>query len=730
MVSEGSSMVESRGRIRDLVVLVVDGDSEMRQLMRESLDFAGVTIAEAENGAAAITEFNRVKPDLVLMSAKIPELDGLTVCSKIRQLPGGDEVTIVMVTEPDDIGAIHRSYEAGATDFITKPVNQPVLTHRVRYLLRARETLHTLRQIENRLTQVQRVARIGTWDWDFEADIFNFSDESRRIFGLVTPGGGITRERTLELVHPADRAKVSNAISRAFYDAQAFSITFRANRSDGTKCVVHLLAEPVIDDSGKQGRFRGTVQEITEREEAESQIRTLAYFDALTGLPNRERFKEQAEQAMTAAQRVGTKMALIYVDLDNFKRINDTLGHTAGDMVLKGVAKALTNIVRGTDIVAKVDAETGVSSSLARLGGDEFTIMLTGLSRSESAARVAKRIMQALSRPLKIGDREYVVTGSMGIAIYPDDGEDVNVLLRNADIAMYTAKEEGRNVYRFFSEEMNARMAERLAIESDLRMALERDELLLHYQPQVESLTGNVVAFEALVRWDHPTRGLVPPFEFIGIAEETGLIIPLGEWVLRAACEQAMKWHHAGYSELRVSVNVASQQLTQSDLVATVHNALETTGMDGRYLELELTESSLMSDVETTIQTLRNLKETGLSLSVDDFGTGYSSMNYLKRFPLDSLKIDRSFVRDLNVDPNDAAIARAVIALAKALDLSTIAEGVEEEEQLAFLRALGCDLIQGYYFGRPMPTDGIIEFLEGQAWLDENRDLENQQTEP
>jgi predicted signal transduction protein with EAL and GGDEF domain len=356
-----------------------------------------------------------------------------------------------------------------------------------------------------------------------------------------------------------------------------------------------------------------------------------------------------------------------------------------------------------------------VSSSLARLGGDEFTIMLTGLSRSESAARVANRILQALSRPLKIDDREYVVTGSMGIAVYPDDGKDVDLLLRNADIAMYAAKEEGRNNYRFFSEEMNTRMLERLAIESDLRKALERDELLLHYQPQVESMTGRVVAFEALVRWNHPQKGMVAPFEFIDIAEESGLIIPLGEWVMRAACEQATKWHRAGFPEIRVSVNVASQQLTESDLVATVQKVLTSTGLDGAHLEVELTESSLMSDVETITQTLQKLKDFGLSLAVDDFGTGYSSMNYLKRFPLDALKIDRSFVRDLNLDANDAAIAKAVIALAKALDLSTIAEGVEEEEQLAFLRALGCDLIQGYFFGRPMPADEVLGFLEART---------------
>jgi predicted signal transduction protein with EAL and GGDEF domain len=337
--------------------------------------------------------------------------------------------------------------------------------------------------------------------------------------------------------------------------------------------------------------------------------------------------------------------------------------------------------------------------------------MLTGLSRSESAARVAKRIQHALSRPLRLDDREYVVTGSMGIAVFPDDGEDVEELLRNADIAMYAAKEDGRNAYRFFSGEMNERMLERLALESDLRGALDRGELVLHFQPQVEAVTGRIVAVEALVRWQHPEKGLVPPLDFIGIAEETGLIVPLGEQVLQMACEQAVAWQKAGFPPMRVSVNVATQQLSQSDLVATVRQVLDATSLSGEFLEIEITESSLMSDVETTTQTLVELKQTGLTVSVDDFGTGYSSMNYLKRFPLDALKIDRSFIRDLSVDSNDAAIIRAVIALAKALDLSTVAEGVEEQAQLAFLIEQGCDLIQGFLIGRPMPADEVSDLL-------------------
>jgi diguanylate cyclase (GGDEF)-like protein/PAS domain S-box-containing protein len=707
-------MDESRDRNRDHVVLIVDDDAAMRLLMRESLEIAGLTVEESENGVEAVAAFERVHPDLVLIDVTMPDLDGFAACSKLRELPGGDDVTVVMVTGLEDIESIQRSYNVGATDFITKPISWPILTHRVLYLLRARDAFSALRQSEDRLAYAQRVARIGNWDWDIESDEFHWSDEACEILGLERRERGATRERALELAHPADRAKVASAITEALHEKKAYSIEYRIVQPGGSERVVHDLAELVLDVTGKPVRLRGSLQDVTERKRAEQQIRKLAYYDVLTGLPNRQRFKEQAGRAMTAARRVGTKMALIYMDLDHFKRINDAMGHTAGDTLLREVAEALTQIVRSTDIVAKVDTEASVSSSLARLGGDEFTIMLTGLSRSESAARVAKRIQEVLSRPLRVDDREFVVTGSMGIAIFPDDGEDVDTLLRNADMAMYAAKGEGRDGFRFFSEDMNSRMLETLALESDLRKALEQDELVLHYQPQVETRTGRIVALEALVRWEHPERGLMPPVEFIPIAEETGLIVPLGEWVMQTACAQAVAWQQVGFTPMRVAVNVAGHQLTQSDLVGTVRKVLDATCLGGEYLELEITESSLMSDVEATRRTLWKLKETGLSLSVDDFGTGYSSMGYLKRFPLDTLKIDRSFVRDLTVDANDAAITKAVIALAKALDLSTVAEGVEMEEQLTFLREQGCDLIQGFLISRPLAADKTEQFLEGQ----------------
>ena len=704
-------MVDNRHPDAARVVLVIDDDTALSQLLRESLRDAGVIIERVGNDPTAADAFARTRPDLVLVNAQEPGADAFGVCAKLRQQPGGDAATVVMVADAADADSLRRSYDAGATDFITTPVNGPVLTHRVLHLLRGRQVVRALEDSEERLTRVQRAARIGSWDWDIGANEIHFSEEACRIFGLPPRETSLGRDTLLKLLHPADYAKVAGAVAQALREVQGYSVDYRITQPDGRERFVRDVAEPVVDETGRPVRVRGTVQDISEREKAASQMRMLAYNDALTGLPNRERFKEQAADAVAAAHRVGTKMALIYLDLDHFKRINDTLGHTAGDTVLRGVARALTRIVRGTDIIAKVDAETSVSTSLARLGGDEFTIMLTGLSRPDAAARVAERIKDALSRPLRIDDRDYVVTGSMGIATFPDDGRDVDALLRNADIAMYAAKEDGRNTYRFFSKEMNALMLDRLALESDLRTALKQDQLVLHFQPLVDAVTRDVVSLGALVRWQHPERGLIPPLGFIGIAEETGLIVPLGEWVIVKACQQAKAWHDAGLPPVRVSVNITSQQLSQSDLVGTVRRALDTASLAGEYLELEITEGSLTLDVNATRRTLRELKEVGLTLSVDDFGTGYSSMAYLKRFPLDALKIDRSFIRDLGVDANNAAITRAVIALAKALDLATVAEGVELEEQLSFLVEEGCDLIQGYLISRPLPADKITGFL-------------------
>ena len=694
------------------VVLVVDDDIAVRLLMCESLEQAGMIVKEAENGVEALSVFKRVQPDLVMLDVNMPEMDGFTTCSGLRQLPGGgNDVSIVMVTGLDDVKSIQQAYDAGATDFITKPVNWPILNHRVRYLLRAREAFRALRRSEARLAQAQRIARLGNWDWNIVDNKLDWSDEIYRIFDLEPQAFGRTYEAFLRLVDPEDREYVENAVDKALHENKPYSIDHRIILPDRTERTVHEQAQVIFDETGKPVRMYGIVQDITEHKKAEAKIRFLAYYDVLTGLPNRQLFKEHSIQAIRMAQRDGTKVAIIYLDIDHFKRINDTLGHNAGDSLLQKISENMMVVIRSSDIIARTDSESQPATSISRLGGDEFTIMLRGLTEMKHAALVAKRIIKCLGMPVKVAGQELYVTGSIGIAVYPDDGEDIDTLLKNADTAMYHAKDAGRNNFQFYAKHMNELTLARLNMEAELKKALEKNEFILYYQPQVEAATSKIVGVEALIRWEHPERGLVSPDEFVIIAEETGLIIPIGEWVLRTACAQMAVWHKAGFNRLRIGVNLSSLQFRQHNIVKSIKDILVNTGLDPKYIELEVTESVIMQDVEENIATLRKLKKMGLNLSIDDFGTGYSSMSYLKQFPLDTLKIDRSFIKDILTDPNDAAITKATIGLAKGLGLTTIAEGIETEEQLTFLRKQGCDQIQGYFISRPVPAEEVEQLF-------------------
>ena len=448
----------------------------------------------------------------------------------------------------------------------------------------------------------------------------------------------------------------------------------------------------VITEHGKyagMGTGYDLMKAITERTQAN--LYRLAHHDALTGLPNRLLFIDRLGQAMAQANRNERLVAVMLLDLDRFKAINDTLGHTMGDLLLRNVAEFLVSCVREDDTVA-------------RLGGDEFTIMLPEIQHIQDAATVAQKILDAFTRPFFLDGHELFIGTSIGIALYPFN-EDLSLLLRNADIAMYEVKQQGGNNYQFYTAEMNTASLQRLSLEGALRRALERGEFVLHYQPQIDLTRGEIVGVEALVRWQHPERGLLGPMEFIPLAEENGLIVPIGEWVLRTACAQARAWQEAGLRPIRVAVNLSVRQFYQKNLVETVARILEQTGLDSRYLELEITESCLMQNTQTTVALLAELNRLGMRISIDDFGTGYSSLSYLKRFPVDTLKIDRSFVCDIGTDPDDDAIVKAIIALAQSLELRVVAEGVETPEQLHFLRTHGCNEIQGYLISRPLPAD-------------------------
>ncbi len=469
-------------------------------------------------------------------------------------------------------------------------------------------------------------------------------------------------------------------------------------RKNGETYLEWLTISAVRNDKGETVNYVAVFSDITSRKLAEERLNYLANHDALTGLPNRVLFLERLDLGLARAHRTQKMVAVMFFDLDRFKIINDTLGHSVGDQLLQEVATRVRGCLREDDTVA-------------RLGGDEFTVILEGINEDKYVAMVAQKIIDILAKPFKLVGQEVFVTASVGISVYPNDGEDPHSLVRHADVAMYRAKEMGKNNYQFFKTEMNTRAFERLTLENNLRRALERNEFELHYQPQLDLASGDVVGAEALIRWRHPELGLVSPDRFIPIAEETGLIIPIGEWVLRTACAQNKAWQRAGFAPLHVAVNLSGRQFKQKDLLRMIERAFAETGLDPAFLELEITESVIMEHADETIATLACMKTMGFQLSIDDFGTGYSSLSYLKRFPIDTLKIDRSFVHDITTDQDDAAITTAVIALAHSLNLKVIAEGVENGEQLEFLRAQGCDMIQGYHFSRPMTVEAFTAKL-------------------
>jgi diguanylate cyclase (GGDEF)-like protein/PAS domain S-box-containing protein len=457
---------------------------------------------------------------------------------------------------------------------------------------------------------------------------------------------------------------------------------------------------PHFDSASSVCGYFVMLNDVTARKQDEELLYFLANHDQLTALPNRNLFAEHLGRALGQAARQGEKVGLLFVDLDRFKNVNDTLGHNIGDVLLQKVAQRFRDALRQSDLVA-------------RQGGDEYTVLLQPLGDMQEAAVCAQKLIDALAKPIDADGHELFVTCSVGISIFPDDAKDAAGLLKNADSAMYRAKEQGKNTYQFYSNDDAAHSFEHLMLETSLRRALDREEFVIHFQPIVDLRLQRVIGVETLVRWQHPDFGMVSPARFIPLAEETGLIVPIGGWVLEQACRQIRALQQQGFPELHVAVNLSPKQFRQRDLVRSIADTLSRTGLPPRYLELEVTESSIMEHAEFTIRTLHELKAMGINLSIDDFGTGYSSLSYLKRFPIDALKVDQSFVRDIPGDPDDAAIASAVIALGHSLRLTIVAEGVETAEQLAFMRERGCHRVQGYYFARPMPAAELPDFLRG-----------------
>ena len=703
-------------------VLVVDDEEMQRILARTSLEQAGFVVDEAADGAQALDRFTEAVPDLVLLDVRMPVLDGFDTCQAIRQSPEGQHTPILMLTGLDDVDSIDRAYSSGATDFAVKPINWLIIGHRLSYMLRASRDAEQLRLSEARLNNAQRIAHLGYWEWRPVTNELLISEEMCQILGLPSGTQSIRREEYLDRVHNDDRDFVEESLTRLQEDRGSRSTEYCLTEQDGEKKYMVQQAEVLFDHGGKEVCFQGTVQDVTERKNAEEKIRLLAYYDVLTGLPNRRSFLDQLGLAIDRAQRRDDPLALLFLDLDRFKRINDSLGHSAGDELLKEVANRLVKVVRSTDCVGRpFSVEAHRDDLVSRFGGDEFVVLLTELNRVTDAANVARRLSEALAKPYELNGQTLLMTASIGIAVYPNDGIVAESLIRNADTAMYCAKDNGGNNFQFYSESMNSSALEQLRLESQLGEALNRNEFVLHYQPLIDIASGSIVGAEALLRWRNDRDELIAPANFIPLAEETGLIIPIGEWVLHSACQQARAWHEQGFPGLRMAVNLSSRQFTKGELSTVVSAALVESQLKPRLLDLELTESILMEDREEPLRCLKALKSLGLRLSIDDFGTGYSSLSYLTRFPLSSLKIDRSFLAGVPTNLQHVGVTKAIIAMAKSLQLTVTAEGVETDEALEFLRNLGCDEAQGYLFSRPVPAEEFFELLETNR---RNADLE------
>ena len=676
-------------------VLIVDDDAGSRLLMRRALERSGFTVSEAADGMAAVAAVETGECNAVLMDVEMPSMNGYDACKAIRARAGGAHLPIMMVTGRDDVASINQSYQVGATDFLAKPINWNLLGHRVQYLVRGGRLVQELEESEGR----QRAML------DALPDLLLVIDMQDRIVDRLgyTENhpflAGVKQEQKIAELVGGDAARaIAHALEDCRVRNERTEVEFECMR-DGVDRRFETRIVPY-----DKGRLLLVLRDVTERHRAANRIRELAFFDPLTQLPNRQYLLQLLEEARREAATTGERFAVVRVNIDNFKRINDSIGHGAGDALLQAVASRL-----GTFL--KLERDGAVTMPLARLAGDEFAVAIRHLQSDADVQNAITNITAAFASPYLIRHRDFFVTCTIGIAIFPEHGSFADELLRTAGLALHEARTAGGNRGVIYSEHMRARSVARLELETELRHALDANEIFLVYQPQVEVATGRIASVEALARWRHPKRGIVPPDEFIPIAEESGLIVPLSDLVMRQALRQISEWWKAGCCDLRVAVNVSGAQFEAPGFPDWVFAHLDEAGLPGACLELEITESLLMVDEAAAALAVRAVRELGVHVAIDDFGTGYSSLAYLKHFPIEALKIDRSFVADLGRDSNDAAICAAIIAMGRQLGLKIVAEGVETKEQLEFLATHGCTLAQGYYIAKPVEAAEMAKLL-------------------
>jgi diguanylate cyclase (GGDEF)-like protein/PAS domain S-box-containing protein len=680
----------------------------------------GVTVHSFGNPVELLAWLENSTPDLVVTDFKMPSMDGAEFIWRLRALPHCGEIPVIVITVYEEREFRLRALEAGATDFLNSPVDHQEFVTRARNLLKLRkqqiqlaaraENLaqelkdsersreEALRDSSERLAQVIDTVPAMISATDSQGHVLFMNAYLASLAGI-----GPTEAVGFDMrpVFGEDHAARSMTLDRKVISTQAALPSFEEEIIDcnGTKRVFLTTKTPLRDCSNAVVGVLTSSLDITDRKRAENHLFYMAHHDVLTNLANRALLSDRLRREIARTRRGDSPFALHLIDLDGFKDINDGLGHQVGDQFLVEVGNRLRSVVRDTDTVA-------------RLGGDEFAVLQTRVTRNEDAIDMANRILESINKPWSHAGEQVSLSASIGITVHPTDGTDVQELLRNSDLAMYRAKHDGGKVFRFYASDMDRRARAGLILDSDLRTAIDKNQFVLHYQPQIALRTGRVTGAEALLRWQRPGHGLIGPSEFLARAEENGLIIPINEWALREACRQARLWQQRGHPPTRVGVNLSSIQFFKQNVPLMVAKVLAETGLDPWLLDLELTESIVMHNTDAVSKDLQQLRELGVGISIDDFGTRYSTLAYVKHFPVDRLKIDQCFVRDMATNPSDAAIVRAIISLGHSLDLEIVAEGVETVQQTTMLRAEGCDEVQGFYFAGPMSAEDLIAFVQ------------------
>ena len=695
-------------------ILIVDDEKLHLHSLNELLSQNGYEIESANSGEIAIDLLKSNKYGILLLDLNMGEIGGNEIMDYITR--NNINTTIIVVSGESSFEAAENALRHGAYDFIRKPYAIDNLINTVKNAMKKRQL-----EIENLRMQakLQESEKLHRYIVNKSPDIVYMLDSkgrftfmNKRIETLLGYSKqDIIGKHYTELVHEDDHQKAKYTFNERRTGKRAsvnIELRLKCKNNDTTRCFETSLLPIEVNavgvyHSGKDtpGKFIGTygiARDITERVEAEEIIRFQAYHDMLTRLPNRTLLKDRLNQAITHAKRNKKKLAVMFLDLDRFKVVNDTLGHMVGDQLLQAVSIRLKKCLREGD-------------TLARIGGDEFTLLLPEIHNKKDSELIAQKIIKKLKKPFNIDGHEFYISTSIGIAQYPEDGINMDTLIKHADIAMYHVKGNGKDGFQFYADNMNEMYDNHMSLENDMRRALDNNQFRIHYQPQVNIETDEIFAMEALIRWEHPQRGIISPCEFISLAEETGLILPIGEWVLNNACAELKRWREAGLTTVRIAINLSSSQLAQHDIVDTILSVLMVNSIPGDMLEIEITENVLMKDIENVVSKLKKLSSFGIKIAIDDFGTGYSSLSYLKKLPIDTLKIDRSFVRDMQNSEEDSSIIQAIIAMAKGLNLNIISEGVETEAQLQQLKEWRCKNMQGFLFSKPIADEAAIDLL-------------------